>query len=76
MSVNKTAQQYKTYGGCLTCVADEAVDRDMQTCAQMDVIGISSPDKTTWWRVDLGGIYNVFNIKIQFRDDYGSKYSK
>lgn len=74
MSVNKEAQQFKT--GCLTCAADKAVDRNIQTCARMDVIGQTSPDKSTWWHVDLGGIYHVFNIKIQFSDNYGSTNSK
>lgn len=70
------AQQYRT-SVCVprACVADNAVDRDIQTCTKMEDIGTSSTYKSTWWYVDLGGIYNLYNIRIQFKD-YGEKHSK
>lgn len=75
LSANKNAQQYKTPIGCATCTAINVVDRNAQTCARMEDIGITSLDKSTWWHVDLGGRYNVYNIRIQFKD-YGQIYSK
>lgn len=76
LSVNKDTQQYKTPINCPTCVSNNAVDRNITTCARMEVIGNTSSDKNTWWYVDLGGIYNVYNIRIQFKDyTQYSKYS-
>lgn len=54
LSANKNAQQYKTPIGCATCTAINVVDRNAQTCARMENIGITSLDKSTWWHVDLG----------------------
>ena len=36
-------------------------------------IGINSPDKTVWWKVDLGGVYNIYSVNIAFKnyDGYG-----
>lgn len=40
-----------------------------------DIGTTSNNDKTTWWYVDLGGVYNVYNIRILFKDYPGeSKY--
>lgn len=76
ISVNKDTVQYKTSLCDKPCVADNAVDRNIQTCTKMEDIGTTSTDKSTWWYVDLGGTYNVYNIKIQFKDYVGySKYS-
>lgn len=76
LSAKKAARQYKTYVGCQQCVATKAVDRDIQTCARMEDIGKTTNDRSTWWYVDLGGIYSVYNIRIQFKDYDGySKYS-
>lgn len=68
LSANKIALQYKTSVSCSTCVAINAVDRNTQTCTRMEEIGTFVTDKSTWWYVDLGGIYNVYNIRIQFKD--------
>lgn len=37
-------------------------------------IGHTSPDKTVWWRVDLGRVYNIYSINVFFRsrDGYGT----
>lgn len=76
LSANKVAQQYKTAVSCQSCVANKTVDRDIRTCARMEEFGPTSTDKSTWWYVDLGGIYNVYTIRIQFKDYAGfSKYS-
>lgn len=36
-------------------------------------IGGPSPYKTVWWKVDLGGVYNTYNIIVLFKnyDGYG-----
>lgn len=75
LSGSKITHQFKTSATCPLCVADKAIDRDIQTCTRMEEIGPTSTDKSTWWYVDLGGINNVYNIRIQFKD-YGDKYSK
>lgn len=75
LSASKFANQYRTFSACQSCVANKAVDRDIQTCAMMKDIGTTSNDRSTWWYVDLGGIYNLYNIRIQFKD-YGEMYSK
>lgn len=75
LSASKITKQYKTPFNCQTCVSENAVDRDIQTCARMEAIGTTSTDKSTWWYVDIGGRYNVYNIRIQFKD-YGDMYSK
>lgn len=31
-------------------------------------IGRNSPDKTVWWKGDLGGVYNIYNINILFNN--------
>lgn len=76
LSANKLAKQYKTASTCISCVGTKAVDLDNSSCARMDDIGTTSPDKSTWWYVDLGDIYSLYNIRIQFEDyeDF-SKYS-
>ncbi|XP_052684164.1 receptor-type tyrosine-protein phosphatase epsilon-like isoform X2 [Crassostrea angulata] len=68
LSANKVAHQYKTSSSCAGCEANKAVDRDIQTCTRMEEIGPTSLDKSTWWHVDLGGTYNVYNIRIQFKN--------
>lgn len=75
LSGRKIAQQFKTSATCPACVANEAVDMDTQTCTRMEEIGPTSIDKSTWWYVDLGDRYNLYNIRIQFKS-YGEMYSK
>lgn len=31
-------------------------------------IGRNSPDKTTWWKLDLGRVYNIYSIDILFKN--------
>lgn len=56
------------------CVATYAVDRNVNTCTRTDM-GLTAPDQTTWWNVDLGAVHSVHNIRIQFKD-YGQEYGK
>ena len=39
-------------------------------------IGPNSPYKTAWWKVDLGGVYNIYSVNILFKnyDGYGMYY--
>lgn len=50
-----------------------AVDRNPTTWAKTYDIGRNSISKTVWWKVDLGGVYNIYSITILFRhyDGYG-----
>lgn len=52
--------------------ASNAIDRNTATCMRTDGIGIgpSAPSKNTWWKVDLGFMYNIYSIDILFKD-YG-----
>lgn len=36
-------------------------------------IGVTNPDKTVWWRLDLGGLKNIYSISVLFKNynDYG-----
>ena len=45
--------------------AGNAVDRDITTCMRTNPIGLST-DKTVWWKVDLGGVYNIYSVNILF----------
>lgn len=53
--------------------AMNAVDRNYGTCMRTDQIGLNSHLKMSWWKVDLGGVYNIYRITILFRnyDSYG-----
>ena len=58
-------------------VAGNAVDRNVTTCMRTKTIGPNSPYKTVWWRVDLGGVYNIYSVNILFKnyDGYGISIS-
>ena len=77
LSKNKVANQSETYAApgsdVHKYVAGNALDRDITTCMRTDAIGLTSPDKTVWWRVDLGGVYNIYSVNIQFKkyEGYG-----
>ena len=55
--------------------AGNAVDRNVSTCMRTEPIGTSSVDKKVWWKVDLGGVHNIYSVNILFRsyDGYGKK---
>ncbi|XP_078328157.1 uncharacterized protein LOC144623568 [Crassostrea virginica] len=48
--------------------ASYAVDRNITTCMRTKPIGVNSPEKTVWWKVDLGGVYNIYSVNILFRN--------
>lgn len=31
-------------------------------------IGSTNAEKTTWWKVDLGGTFNIYSINIMFKN--------
>ena len=72
MSYNKDASQSPKVPGS-GYGAELAVDGNTATCMRTKVIGENSPDKTAWWKVDLGGVYNIYSVNILFRnyDGYG-----
>lgn len=47
--------------------ASNAVDRYTATCMRADDIGTNSKHKSTWWKVDLGGLHNIYSIQILFK---------
>ena len=77
LSARKVASQSTTYQHGTNepnqYVAGNAVDRDTTTCIRTIPIGGNSPYNTVWWRVDLGGVYNIYSVNILFRnyDGYG-----
>lgn len=72
LSFKKVASQSPTYIG-LNYDASNAIDRNTSTCMRTNTIGPNSPDKHTWWKVDLGGVYSIYSIHILFKnyDGYG-----
>ena len=74
MSQKKVATQSTTaLSSTNAFAAGNAVDRDITTCMRTSGIGLTSPGKTVWWEVDLGGVYNIYSVKILFKnyDGYG-----
>lgn len=72
MSHNKIATQTPMLTDAVYS-AINAVDRNYETCMRTDQVGLNSPLKTSWWRVDLGGVFNIYRITILFKnyDGYG-----
>ena len=72
MSKNKFAIQSTTaVSSTDDFIASKAVDRDITTCMRAKPIGTSSVDNTVWWRVDLGGVYNIYSVNILFKNYHG-----
>nr|XP_022312538.1 multiple epidermal growth factor-like domains protein 10 isoform X2 [Crassostrea virginica] len=74
LSHNKDASQSHTVKGT-GFGAENAVDGNTATCMRTEPIGPNSPDKTVWWKVDLGGVYNIYSVNILFKnyDGYESR---
>nr|XP_022307525.1 uncharacterized protein LOC111113523 [Crassostrea virginica] len=70
LSYNKNASQSHTFSGS-GYGAGNVVDGNTATCMRTKEIGINSPDKTVWWRVDLGGVYNIYSVNILFKNYMG-----
>ena len=73
MSQNKIATQSTTSSGPTDAFrAGNAVDRDITTCMRTYGIGLlTSQYKSEWWKVDLGGVYNIYSINILFKNYQG-----
>ena len=77
LSKNKVATQTTTHGATSSVeykyVAGNAVDSDITTCMRTHPIGKLCVDRTVWWRVDLGGVYNIYSVNVKFKnyDGYG-----
>lgn len=67
LSKQKHATQSHTYPGAFYN-ASNAVDGNPSTCMRTLPIGNTNPDKTAWWKVDLGGVYSIYGISIVFKD--------
>ena len=67
LSYKKGASQSKTYPGT-KYDAENAVDGNTETCMRTEAIGPNSPFQTVWWRVDLGGVYNIYSVNILFKN--------
>lgn len=48
--------------------ASHAVDRNTSTCMRTVEIGTTAPQRFTWWKVDLGGTFNIYNINVLFKN--------
>ena len=72
LSQNKDASQSNTFLGP-GYGAELAVDGNTATCMRTESIGQNNPYKTVWWKVDLGGVYNIYSVNILFKnyDGYG-----
>ncbi|XP_078329588.1 uncharacterized protein LOC111116900 [Crassostrea virginica] len=70
LSKHKVATQSTTYSSSIY-TADNAVDRNITTCMRTNEIGLNSPNKTVWWKVDLGGVYNIYSVNVLFKNYYG-----
>lgn len=75
ISYNKFATQSHTLLGS-GYDASNAVDGNTETCMRTRDIGYNSPEKTVWWKVDLGRVYNIYSINILFKNynTYGEFY--
>ena len=68
LSINKVATQSKTALPTNAFTASNAVDRDIATCMRTEGIGFTNPDKSMWWKVDLGGVYNIYSVNVLFKN--------
>lgn len=69
LSYNKPTTQSTTYSNSDFYSAKRAVDGNRTTCMRTVDIGLNnSPNKSMWWKVDLGGIYNIYSINILFNN--------
>lgn len=67
MANNKQATQSTTHT-TLNSDAKYAVDGNTSTCTRTYEIGPQSPDKTVWWKVDMGESFRIFSINIIFKN--------
>lgn len=48
--------------------ANNAVDRNFTTCMRTQAIGQNSQFWKTWWKVDLGRVFNIYSVDIFFKN--------
>lgn len=70
LSHKRVVTQSRTFIGAHYDAAN-AVDGNIMTCTRAGEIGITASDKTMWWKVDLGGLRNVYSINILFKNYNG-----
>lgn len=73
LSYNKAATQSHTVSGGTFYDANKAVGGNIVTCMRTETIGMTEPDKTVWWKVDLGDLRSITSINILFKNynDFG-----
>lgn len=71
LSYRKDASQSSTWVGGSSYFAINAVDGNPLTCMRTLDIGTNSPQKSVWWKVDLGNVYNIHSINIIFKNYNG-----
>ena len=67
LSYKKDTSQSHTAAGTMYG-AENAVDGKTATCTRTQEIGLNSPYNTVWWKVDLGGVYNIYSVNILFKN--------
>ena len=74
MSYGKLATQSTTSTGGMYN-ASNAVDGNDTTCMRTEPMGPNSTYRSVWWKVDLGGEYNIQEVTILFKnyDDNGKR---
>nr|XP_022311525.1 uncharacterized protein LOC111116798 [Crassostrea virginica] len=76
LSIRKTAIQSTTeHGRNNAFQAANTVDGNITTCMRTQPIGAGThvPHKTMWWKMDLGGVYNIYRVNILFRNYEGNE---
>lgn len=71
MKCDKAATQSHTFYGGTFYDANNAVDGNIVTCLRTEEIGRNDPDKTVWWKVNLGDLGNIYSISILFKNYNG-----
>lgn len=74
LSVGKIAIQSHTYPSPSSLYsANNAVDRNTDTCTRTRAIGYGAQLNVVFWVVDLGRVHNIYSIDILFKNDPGDE---
>lgn len=72
LSVGKIAIQSHTYPSLSSLYsANNAVDRNTDTCTKTRAIGYGPQFHVVFWVVDLERVHNIYSIDILFKNDHG-----
>lgn len=72
LSVGKISIQSHTYPSPSSLYsANNAVDRNTDTCTRTRAIGYGAQFNVVFWVVDLGRVHNIYSIDILFKNDHG-----